>query len=97
MTMKKRNDRILDAVHETARDLHRLGFIDARMMRQYDALRLAPSATARPRQTLPVRVFWRDLADRIAHLRAPAGKRGFGRCNRSAVSGVGFRLTSGQR
>ncbi|MES0875046.1 hypothetical protein [Sinimarinibacterium thermocellulolyticum] len=40
MAMKKRNDRILEAVHETARDLHRLGFIDARMMRQYDALRL---------------------------------------------------------
>jgi putative transcriptional regulator len=30
--------RILDAVHETARDLHTAGFIDARSMRDYDAL-----------------------------------------------------------
>lgn len=36
--MKKRNHRILEAVHETARDLHRLGFIDKRKMREYDAL-----------------------------------------------------------
>ncbi|WP_245558379.1 hypothetical protein [Caldimonas manganoxidans] len=36
--MKKRHDRILEAVHETARDMHRLGFIDKRKMRKYDAL-----------------------------------------------------------
>lgn len=36
--MKKRHDRILEAVHETASDLHRLGFIDKRKMRRYDAL-----------------------------------------------------------
>ncbi|RPE76840.1 hypothetical protein [Vulcaniibacterium tengchongense] len=40
--MKNRPDRILEAVHETARDLHRLGFIDKRKMRKYDALCLAP-------------------------------------------------------
>ena len=34
--------RLLDAVHETARDLHAAGFIDKRRMRQYDALCLAP-------------------------------------------------------
>ncbi len=34
--------RILDAVHETARDLHVAGFIDKRRMREYDALCLAP-------------------------------------------------------
>jgi putative transcriptional regulator len=33
---------ILDAVHETATDLHRLGFIDQHKMRKFDALCLAP-------------------------------------------------------
>jgi putative transcriptional regulator len=35
--MKKKSD-ILEAVHETAAGLHRLGFIDKRKMRRYDAL-----------------------------------------------------------
>ena len=34
--------RILDSVHETARDLQSLGFIDKRTMRRYDALCLDP-------------------------------------------------------
>lgn len=34
--------RILEAVHETANDLHRAGFIDKRKMREYDALCLEP-------------------------------------------------------
>ncbi len=34
--------RIFEAVHETARDLHRLGFIDKRKMRKFDVLCLAP-------------------------------------------------------
>ena len=34
--------RILEAVHETAGDLHRLGFIDKRKMRKFDALCLDP-------------------------------------------------------
>ncbi|MGZ8216916.1 helix-turn-helix domain-containing protein [Methylomagnum sp.] len=34
--------RILEAVHETARDLHEAGFIDKRRMREYDALCLTP-------------------------------------------------------
>ena len=39
MTSKtKATSRILDAVHETARDLHDAGFIDLRSMRRYDAL-----------------------------------------------------------
>jgi putative transcriptional regulator len=33
---------ILEAVHETASDLHRLGFIDKRKMQKYDALCLEP-------------------------------------------------------
>ena len=33
----KVTSRILNAVHETARDLHTAGFIDMHRMRQYDA------------------------------------------------------------
>ena len=43
MTAKtKTTSRILDAVHETARNLRSAGFIDMRRMREYDALCLAP-------------------------------------------------------
>jgi putative transcriptional regulator len=43
MTVKaKTASKILDAVHETARDLHAAGFIDMRSMRTYDALCLDP-------------------------------------------------------
>ncbi|MDO5623861.1 MAG: DNA-binding transcriptional regulator [Pseudomonadota bacterium] len=43
MTAKtKAKSRILEAVHETAGDLHRLGFIDKRKMQKYDVLCLAP-------------------------------------------------------
>ncbi|WP_217126543.1 helix-turn-helix domain-containing protein [Hydrogenophilus thiooxidans] len=41
-TKTKAKSRILEAVHETATDLYRLGFIDQRKMRQYDALCLEP-------------------------------------------------------
>jgi len=41
-TKRKARSRILDAVHEAARDLHRLGFIDKRKMRKYDVLCLEP-------------------------------------------------------
>ena len=34
--------RVLDAVHQTAEDLRRLGFIDKRKQRQFDALCLPP-------------------------------------------------------
>lgn len=43
MTTKAKDaSKILSAVHETARDLHRAGFIDKRSMLRYDALCLAP-------------------------------------------------------
>jgi hypothetical protein len=32
------SSRILDAVHETARDLHAAGFVSKRRMKDYDAL-----------------------------------------------------------
>ncbi len=38
----KAKSRILEAVHETASDLHRLGFIDKRKMRKLDVLCLEP-------------------------------------------------------
>lgn len=41
-TKTKTRSRILEAVHETASDLHRLGFIDKRKMGKYDALCLEP-------------------------------------------------------
>lgn len=43
MTAKiKAKSLILDAVHETAADLHRLGFIDKRKMLKYEAFCLEP-------------------------------------------------------
>lgn len=41
-TKTNAKSRILDAVHETASDLRRLGFIDKRKMQKYDALCLQP-------------------------------------------------------
>lgn len=37
-TKTKAKSRIMEAVHEGARDLHRLGFIDKRKMQTYDLL-----------------------------------------------------------
>lgn len=44
MTKARTTSRILEEVHETARDLHEAGFIDARRMREFDALCLGPVA-----------------------------------------------------
>jgi putative transcriptional regulator len=41
-TKPKSKSKILDAVHETASDLHKLGFIDKRKMRNFDLLCLEP-------------------------------------------------------
>ena len=41
-TTTKAKSRIVEAVHEGARDLHRLGFIDKRKMQKYDVLCLEP-------------------------------------------------------
>lgn len=41
-TKPKAKSPILEAVHETARDLHRLGFITKRKMRKFDVLCLDP-------------------------------------------------------
>jgi len=42
MKREKHKSRLLSAVHETARDLHKLGFIDKRTMREYDMLCIEP-------------------------------------------------------
>ena len=41
-TKAKRKSQILEAVFETAKDLHAAGFITKRRMREYDALCLTP-------------------------------------------------------
>ncbi len=41
-TKTKTKSRIFEAVHQTAIDLHRLGFIDKRKMRKFDVLCLDP-------------------------------------------------------
>ena len=38
---------IMEAVHETASDFHRFGFIDKPKMREFDVLCLAPSKANR--------------------------------------------------
>lgn len=40
--MGNKNSKILDAVHETVSDLHKLGFIDKRTMASYNALCIPP-------------------------------------------------------
>ena len=42
MKREQHKSRLLGAVHETARDLHKLGFIDKRTMREYDVLCVEP-------------------------------------------------------
>jgi putative transcriptional regulator len=44
-TRAKAGSKILDAVHDTARDLHAACFIDMRTMQRYDALCLEPIPT----------------------------------------------------
>jgi putative transcriptional regulator len=39
---KKEASRVLEAVHETARDLHAAGVISKRRMKEYDSLCLVP-------------------------------------------------------
>lgn len=40
--MARKNSRLLEAIHETASDLHKLGFINKRAMENYDALCIPP-------------------------------------------------------
>jgi putative transcriptional regulator len=56
--MKKQSN-ILDAVHETATDLYRLGFIDKRSMENYDALCIPPVPDYSPDQIKSLRERYR--------------------------------------
>ena len=42
MRFGKRKSRLLEAVHETAQDLHKIGVIDNRTMREFDVLCIEP-------------------------------------------------------
>jgi putative transcriptional regulator len=53
--MVRKNSRILDAIHETASDLHKLGFIDKRAMESYDALCIPPVPEYTPDQIKSLR------------------------------------------
>ena len=55
----KKQSRILDAVHETATDLHRLGFIDKRSMENYQALSIPPVPDYSPDQIKSLRERYR--------------------------------------
>jgi hypothetical protein len=57
-TKSKETSRILDAVHETARDLHATGFVSKRRMKEYDALCLV-------REQVPARKSRTSLKVRI--------------------------------
>ncbi len=53
--MAKKRSRILDAVHETARDLHAAGLADAVTMREFDALCLPPVKKYTPEEIKALR------------------------------------------
>lgn len=55
----KHNSCLLEAVHETARDLNELGFIDKRALNRYDALCLEPVPLYSPEQTRTLRDRYR--------------------------------------
>jgi putative transcriptional regulator len=55
MTNKKRN-RILDAVHESAKGLHEAGVMDEMTMRQFDALCLPPVKQYTPKEIKTIRL-----------------------------------------
>jgi putative transcriptional regulator len=55
----KKQSSILDAVHETASDLYRLGFIDKRSMEHYDSLCIPPVPDYSPEQIKSLRERYR--------------------------------------
>ena len=55
----KHKSRILEAVHDTARDLHELGFIDKRAMNRYDVLCIEPVPPYSPEQIRTLRDRYR--------------------------------------
>jgi putative transcriptional regulator len=56
---KADKSRILEAVHQAARDLNDLGFIDKRALRRYDALCLEPISAYTPEEIRALRERYR--------------------------------------
>jgi len=52
---KKYRSKVLGAVHETVRGLHRLGLVDQQTMREFDSSCLTPVETLSPRQIAQLR------------------------------------------
>ena len=59
MKREQHKSRLLEAVHETAQDLHKLGFIDKRTMREYDVLCVAPVSAYSAEQIRSLRERYR--------------------------------------
>jgi putative transcriptional regulator len=57
--MMKHKSKIFEAVHITAQDLHKLGFINKRAMQTYDALCLEPVPDYSPEQIRKLRDRYR--------------------------------------
>jgi putative transcriptional regulator len=55
MKQKTHKSRLFEAVHETAKDLHALGFIDKRALQTYDALCIEPVPYYDPKQIRKLR------------------------------------------
>ena len=59
MEREKHQSRLLEAVHETAQDLHKLGFINKRTMREYDVLCVKPVSAYSAEQIRSLRERYR--------------------------------------
>ena len=59
MKRNQHKSRLLEAVHETARDLHKLGVIDKRTMREYDFLCIEPVSAYSAEQIRSLRERYR--------------------------------------
>lgn len=55
----KHKSRLLEAIHETAKDLNELGFIDKRALNRYDALCIEPVQSYSPEQIRTLRDRYR--------------------------------------
>jgi putative transcriptional regulator len=59
MKSEQHKSRLLEAVHETARDLNKLGFIDKCTMREYDVLCVKPISAYSAEQIRSLRERYR--------------------------------------
>jgi putative transcriptional regulator len=59
MKREQHKSRLLEAVHETARDLHKLGVIDKHTMREYDLLCVEPVSAYSAEQIRSLRQRYR--------------------------------------